>query len=145
MQIAPYRTKKVSRFGLFWPRSSRLSNLPFASRPSPGYFFSSVSRQETVIYAGNVGDCRVVLCRGGVAIDLTSDHRPSREDETARVKEAGGGKKRKREKKRKKSYCSPLEEQGYPALTPTLSLILNPCLLQQYFPCFNFGGGARNT
>ncbi|CAN0557215.1 unnamed protein product, partial [Ectocarpus sp. 8 AP-2014] len=48
------------------------------------------SPQQTVIYAGNVGDCRAVLCRRGVAIDLTSDHRPSRDDERARVKEAGG-------------------------------------------------------
>eukprot|EP00903_Cladosiphon_okamuranus_P009035 g8638.t3 len=46
--------------------------------------------EQTVIYTGNVGDCRAVLCRGGVAIDLTSDHRPSREDEKARVQEAGG-------------------------------------------------------
>lgn len=43
-----------------------------------------------MIYAGNVGDCRAVLCRGGEAIDVTSDHRPSREDERARVKDAGG-------------------------------------------------------
>lgn len=43
-----------------------------------------------MIYAGNVGDCRAVLCRGGEAVDLTTDHRPSREDERARVKDAGG-------------------------------------------------------
>ena len=33
------------------------------------------------LWAVNVGDSRAVLCRGGVAVDLTSDHRPSRADE----------------------------------------------------------------
>ena len=44
-----------------------------------------------MIYASNVGDCRAVLCRGGVAIDLTSDHRFSRTDERTRIINAGGG------------------------------------------------------
>lgn len=33
----------------------------------------------------NAGDCRVVSSRGGVAEALTSDHRPSREDERDRI------------------------------------------------------------
>ena len=33
----------------------------------------------------NVGDCRAVISRGGVAEALTSDHRPSREDEKDRI------------------------------------------------------------
>ena len=46
-------------------------------------------RQETI--AANVGDSRVVLCRGGgQCVELTSDHKPSRPDEAARVRAAGG-------------------------------------------------------
>lgn len=33
----------------------------------------------------NAGDCRAVMSRGGVAEPLTSDHRPSREDEKERI------------------------------------------------------------
>lgn len=33
----------------------------------------------------NAGDCRAVICRGGTAEALTSDHRPSREDERDRI------------------------------------------------------------
>merc|ERR1712187_301288 len=37
------------------------------------------------------GDSRVVLCReGGQCVELTSDHKPTRPDEAARVRAAGG-------------------------------------------------------
>ena len=43
------------------------------------------------LLAANVGDSRVVLCRGGgQCVELTSDHKPSRPDEAARVRAAGG-------------------------------------------------------
>jgi protein phosphatase PTC2/3 len=42
------------------------------------------------LYASNVGDCRAVLCRGGVAMDLTRDHKPTCIDEQARVEASGG-------------------------------------------------------
>ena len=43
------------------------------------------------LFACNVGDSRVVLCRnGGQCVELTSDHKPSRPDEAARVRAAGG-------------------------------------------------------
>ncbi|CAK0785192.1 hypothetical protein CVIRNUC_008398 [Coccomyxa viridis] len=42
------------------------------------------------LYVANCGDSRAVLCRGGVAIPLTDDHKAAREDETARVEAAGG-------------------------------------------------------
>lgn len=43
------------------------------------------------LFAANVGDSRVVLCRaGGQCVELTSDHKPSRPDEAARVRQAGG-------------------------------------------------------
>lgn len=37
------------------------------------------------LVVSNVGDCRAVLSRGGVAEALTSDHCPSRKDEKERV------------------------------------------------------------
>lgn len=43
------------------------------------------------LFAANVGDSRVVLCRnGGQCVELTSDHKPNRPDEAARVRAAGG-------------------------------------------------------
>lgn len=37
------------------------------------------------LVVSNAGDCRAVMSRGGVAEALTSDHRPSREDEKNRI------------------------------------------------------------
>lgn len=37
------------------------------------------------LVVSNAGDCRAVISRGGDAEALTSDHRPSREDERARI------------------------------------------------------------
>lgn len=37
------------------------------------------------LVVSNAGDCRAVICRGGAAEALTSDHRPSREDERDRI------------------------------------------------------------
>eukprot|EP00397_Hematodinium_sp_SG-2012_P014778 GEMP01015036.1.p1 GENE.GEMP01015036.1~~GEMP01015036.1.p1 ORF type:complete len:613 (+),score=112.55 GEMP01015036.1:162-2000(+) len=42
------------------------------------------------LWCANVGDCRAVLSRGGVAVDLSSDHKPQREDECKRIEAAGG-------------------------------------------------------
>ncbi|KAL3826846.1 hypothetical protein ACHAXA_005688 [Cyclostephanos tholiformis] len=43
------------------------------------------------LFAANVGDSRVVLARkNGACLELTSDHKPSRQDEAARVRAAGG-------------------------------------------------------
>ncbi|KZV40036.1 hypothetical protein F511_12431 [Dorcoceras hygrometricum] len=38
----------------------------------------------------NLGDCRAVLCRGGIAEVLTRDHTPAREDERRRIEDKGG-------------------------------------------------------
>jgi protein phosphatase 2C len=43
-----------------------------------------------MLYVANCGDSRAVLCRGGLALPLTDDHKAAREDETARVEAAGG-------------------------------------------------------
>ena len=37
------------------------------------------------LVVSNIGDCRAVISRGGAAEALTSDHRPSREDERERI------------------------------------------------------------
>ncbi|KAJ9708784.1 hypothetical protein PVL29_000682 [Vitis rotundifolia] len=47
-----------------------------------------IEGKEIVI--SNLGDCRAVLCRGGVAEALTKDHRAEQEDERKRIEEKGG-------------------------------------------------------
>ncbi|KAF9598320.1 hypothetical protein IFM89_026609 [Coptis chinensis] len=47
-----------------------------------------ISKGDLIV--SNAGDCRAVICRGGVAEALTSDHRPSREDERQRIETQGG-------------------------------------------------------
>ncbi|KAK9279913.1 hypothetical protein L1049_013597 [Liquidambar formosana] len=42
------------------------------------------------LVVSNAGDCRAVISRGGIAEALTSDHRPSREDEKDRIEALGG-------------------------------------------------------
>ena len=41
--------------------------------------------REGELLVSNAGDCRAVMSRGGIAEALTSDHRPSREDELSRI------------------------------------------------------------
>lgn len=38
----------------------------------------------------NVGDSRCVLCRNGIAIDMSVDHKPDDEKELKRIQNAGG-------------------------------------------------------
>lgn len=45
---------------------------------------------QSELFIGHCGDSRAVLCRRGVAVPLTSDHKPGREDEMARVSSLGG-------------------------------------------------------
>ncbi|XP_057966771.1 probable protein phosphatase 2C 8 isoform X2 [Malania oleifera] len=47
-----------------------------------------VGKEEVV--TANCGDSRAVLCRGGVAVPLSCDHKPDRPDERERVEAAGG-------------------------------------------------------
>ncbi|XP_076904760.1 protein phosphatase 2C 37-like [Bidens hawaiensis] len=42
------------------------------------------------IVVSNCGDSRAVLCRNGVAIPLSTDHKPDRPDELERIEQAGG-------------------------------------------------------
>lgn len=45
---------------------------------------------EGTLYAANVGDSRVVLCRGGAAVPVTRDHKPHDATEKKRILAAGG-------------------------------------------------------
>jgi protein phosphatase PTC1 len=49
----------------------------------------SASRQR-VLYTANVGDARIILCRGGRALRLSYDHKGSDENEGRRIANAGG-------------------------------------------------------
>lgn len=51
---------------------------------------SSVLLKDGELHVANVGDCRVVLSKKGVANPLTNDHRPCREDERFRIESSGG-------------------------------------------------------
>ncbi|XP_013681076.2 probable protein phosphatase 2C 75 isoform X1 [Brassica napus] len=42
------------------------------------------------VVVANTGDSRAVLCRNGMAIPLSNDHKPDRPDERARIEAAGG-------------------------------------------------------
>ncbi|XP_044482427.1 probable protein phosphatase 2C 25 [Mangifera indica] len=50
---------------------------------------TALIRKGTLVVS-NAGDCRAVMSRGGLAEALTSDHRPSREDEKNRIETMGG-------------------------------------------------------
>ncbi|CAL0315732.1 unnamed protein product [Lupinus luteus] len=50
---------------------------------------TAVLTPEKIVVA-NCGDSRAVLCRNGVAVPLSSDHKPDRPDELLRVEAAGG-------------------------------------------------------
>lgn len=42
------------------------------------------------LYCANVGDSRSFICRNWKAVRMTEDHKPSREDEQKRIRDAGG-------------------------------------------------------
>ncbi|XP_059300626.1 probable protein phosphatase 2C 25 [Lycium ferocissimum] len=46
--------------------------------------------QKGNLVVSNAGDCRAVVSRGGIAEALTSDHKPSRQDEKDRIEASGG-------------------------------------------------------
>ena len=50
---------------------------------------SGATRQR-VLYTANVGDARIILCRGGKALRLSYDHKGSDEKEGKRISNAGG-------------------------------------------------------
>lgn len=57
------------------------------SSPAP---LATHTEKQRVLYTANVGDARIVLCRGGKALRLSYDHKGSDENEGRRVANAGG-------------------------------------------------------
>ncbi|KAI3467603.1 hypothetical protein Pfo_024266 [Paulownia fortunei] len=47
-----------------------------------------IEGREMVV--SNLGDCRAVLCRDGIAEAITTDHKPARQDERRRIEDNGG-------------------------------------------------------
>lgn len=52
---------------------------------SSGACAATVLLKDGELHVANVGDCRVVMSRKGVANALTTDHRPGTEDEKNRI------------------------------------------------------------
>jgi len=46
--------------------------------------------REGKLWVANVGDSRAVLCRDGIALAVTEDHRPDRQNEMERIESHGG-------------------------------------------------------
>ncbi|PNY28566.1 Protein phosphatase 2C [Tolypocladium capitatum] len=65
-----------------------LANAPL-SEAAHARLKGSASRQR-VLYTANVGDARIILCRGGKALRLSYDHKGSDENEGRRIANAGG-------------------------------------------------------
>ncbi|KAI9315754.1 phosphatase 2C-like domain-containing protein [Dichotomocladium elegans] len=52
--------------------------------------FAQVKGNERILYTGNVGDARAVLCRQGKAVRLSYDHKGSDRQEAKRIMDLGG-------------------------------------------------------
>ncbi|KAH0682649.1 hypothetical protein KY290_021237 [Solanum tuberosum] len=66
------------------------SEPPLRSAPGSGACCVTALIEGKEIIISNLGDCRAVLCRNGVAEALTRDHRAEREDERKRIEDKGG-------------------------------------------------------
>eukprot|EP00922_Rhytidocystis_sp_ex-Travisia-forbesii_P018016 GHVS01026835.1.p1 GENE.GHVS01026835.1~~GHVS01026835.1.p1 ORF type:complete len:604 (-),score=135.14 GHVS01026835.1:478-2106(-) len=60
------------------------------ARAGPGCAAVVVVLVGSSVFCANCGDARAVLCRAGGVVQLSCDHKPDREDEAARIREAGG-------------------------------------------------------
>ncbi|KAJ1264173.1 hypothetical protein BS78_09G242600 [Paspalum vaginatum] len=69
------------------PSKQQAADLPYRTVGSTAVV--AVVGQRRIVVA-NCGDSRAVLSRGGVAVPLSSDHKPDRPDELQRVEAAGG-------------------------------------------------------
>lgn len=75
------------------PRSGFSPNLTLPSSDNaklPAEKSPPATERQRVLYTANVGDARIVLCRGGKALRLSYDHKGSDENESRRVSKAGG-------------------------------------------------------
>ncbi|KAG1665821.1 Protein phosphatase 1G [Nymphon striatum] len=46
--------------------------------------------KDSMLYVANVGDSRCIVCRKGIAVEMSCDHKPEDAIESARIKAAGG-------------------------------------------------------
>jgi serine/threonine protein phosphatase PrpC len=56
----------------------------------PGTTATTLLVNETQLVFSNLGDSRAILCRGGVEVLSTTDHKPNNAGETSRIEGAGG-------------------------------------------------------
>ena len=66
-----------------WNRQGSTADIVFCN-------VQNVHNRDNTIITCNVGDSRAVLCRGGKAIDLTIDHKPTKITERLRIEKLGG-------------------------------------------------------
>lgn len=64
------------------PASTSSADTQLKPKPSP--------TRQRILYTANVGDARIILCRGGRALRLSYDHKGSDENEGKRIANAGG-------------------------------------------------------
>ncbi|KAL6291670.1 hypothetical protein ACE6H2_009180 [Prunus campanulata] len=74
--------------GCFGKMDEEVSGIAAAKTVGATAVVALVTADQVVV--GNCGDCRAVLSRGGVALALSSDHKPERVDELKRIEAAGG-------------------------------------------------------
>ncbi|PHH91689.1 hypothetical protein CDD83_10673 [Cordyceps sp. RAO-2017] len=88
---AAYKAHEAAHSGK--EKDSAVAAPDAANMPAPdgahGRSRASASRQR-VLYTANVGDARIILCRGGKALRLSYDHKGSDENEGKRIANAGG-------------------------------------------------------
>ncbi|CAH3173251.1 unnamed protein product [Porites lobata] len=67
---------------------------PFQSSDEVGYDSGTTAivavLRENQLTVANVGDSRCVLCRNGIALEMSTDHKPEDEHELNRIHKAGG-------------------------------------------------------
>lgn len=70
--------------------SNRNSVVSASGAPSEVGKHGMRKERQRILYTANVGDARIVLCRGGRGLRLSYDHKGSDENEGKRVANAGG-------------------------------------------------------
>ncbi|KAG0274972.1 Protein phosphatase 2C 2 [Linnemannia gamsii] len=51
---------------------------------------TAIITDKNILYVGNAGDSRAVLCRDGIAVAMSVDHKPTNIDESTRIMFNGG-------------------------------------------------------
>jgi protein phosphatase PTC1 len=93
----PKRSSRTSRFRKALKTLSGTSAATMPRTPSPGASSTKglpivvpPTTCRRVLYTANAGDARGVICRGGLGVRLTYDHKGSDKQEAKRITDAGG-------------------------------------------------------